>query len=281
MSLTNTAAAFFFALFPALCWLSIYYHKDYRDPEPKKAIIQTFLAGALMALPFLFLRLGVQWLDISSLVFKGFMSVIIFAALEEMAKLSASIFVATRHRLEFNQVIDGVIYAVTAALGFAFVENMIYLTEFLATPQETGSLLYVVAFRGLGTMLAHSLFSALAGLVWAYAYFSKQITPFKKKHLLAFELKDFINHEILSLHIIRQNILKAHPSRRGGHEKKVLVLEGIVLATFLHILFNLTTTLKLFGQNLTFLIVPALMGGFLYVSYLFTKKLNTKILKVV
>ena len=281
MSLLDAATAFFFALFPALCWLSIYYHKDYRDPEPKKAIIQTFLAGALMALPFLLLRFGVQWLNISSLVFQGLISVIIFAALEEMAKLSASIFVVTRHRLEFNQVIDGMIYAVTAALGFAFVENMIYLTEFLATPQETQSLLYVVAFRSLGTMLAHSLFSALAGLIWAYAYFSKQIAPFKKKHLLAFELKDFINHEILSLHIIRQNILKAHPSRRGGHEKKVLVLEGIMLATFLHIVFNLTTTFELFGKNLTFLAVPGLMGGFLYVSYLFTKKLNTKIFKVV
>lgn len=281
MSLINVATAFFFALFPALCWLSLYYYKDYRDPEPKKIIIQTFLAGALMALPFLLLRFVTQWLNVSSLIFQGIISVIIFAALEEMAKISASIFVTTRHRLEFNQVIDGVIYAVTAALGFAFVENMIYLAEFLITPSNTESLLYVIAFRSLGTMLAHTLFSAIAGLIWAYAYFSKQIAPFRKKHLLAFELKDFINHEILSLHIIRQNILKAHPSRRGGHEKKVLVLEGIMLATFLHILFNLATTFKLFGQNITFLIVPALMGGFLYISYLFTKKLNTKILKVV
>ena len=130
-------------------------------------------------------------------------------------------------------------------------------------------------------MLAHALFSGTAGLVWAYAYFSKQISPFQKKHLLAFELKDLINHEVLSLHIIRRNILIAHPSRRGGHEKKILVLEGIMLAAILHIIFNLTTTFELFGQNLTFLIIPALMGGFMYVSYLFTKKCNQKILKVV
>ena len=96
-----------------------------------------------------------------------------------------------------------------------------------------------------------------------------------------FEFKDFINRERLTLHIIRQNIVKARPSRRGGHEKKILVLEGIVLASLLHIIFNLMTELEILGKSLTFLLVPIIMGGLLYVSYLFTKKLNIKILKVV
>ena len=206
-------------------------------------------------------------------------SILLFAIMEEMAKLSASIFVVMRHKLTFNQVIDGVVYAVTAALGFAFVENMIYFYEFLN--QADSPLAMIFLFRSFGTMLAHTLFSAIAGLIWAYAYFSKQISPFSKKHLLAFEIKDLINHEILTLHIIRQNILKARPSRRGGHEKKILVLEGIVLASLLHIIFNLMTELEILGKSLTFLLVPIIMGGLLYVSYLFTKKLNIKILKVV
>ena len=81
--------------------------------------------------------MGMQWLNISSLVFQGIASVIIFAVLEEMAKLSSGIFVVMRHRLDFNQVIDGVVYAVTAALGFAFVENAIYLTEFFGRFEKT------------------------------------------------------------------------------------------------------------------------------------------------
>ena len=172
------------------------------------------------------------------------------------------------------------VYAVSAALGFAFVENMIYFYYFL---QGGGSehLIYVTAFRSFGTMLGHTLFSATAGLISAYAYFSEQITPFHKKHILAFEMKDFLNREILTLHILRTNVLRARPSRRGGHEKKMLVLEGILLATGFHIAFNLLTTFEIFGQSLTFLLVPALIGGFLYVSYLFTRKFNQKILKVV
>lgn len=279
MDIGNLTIAFLLSIIPAICWLFIYYKKDKIDPEPKKVIAKTFMVGAAMSLPFLFLRYVMIWLDLSPLFLGGTMSVIIFAILEEVAKLSAAIFVVTHHKLEFNQIIDGVVYAVTAALGFAFMENMFYLASLQGS--LSGSYLYIVAFRSLGTMLAHTLFSGLAGLIWAYAYFSKQISPFKQKHLLAFELKDLINHEMLSLHIIRQNILKARPSRRGGHEKKVLVFEGIMLAIFLHIIFNITTTLELFGKTMTFLLVPALMIGFLYISYLFTKKLNTKILKVV
>jgi len=281
MNISNIAIAFFFALIPALLWLFLYYHKDYKDPEPKKVITQTFLLGALAALPFLGLRYLLPMIGGHSIIFAGITGVIIFAALEEMVKLSASIFVVTHHKRDFNQLIDGVVYAVTAALGFAFIENMVYFINFLMTDAGTVNLLFVTAFRSFGTMLAHTLFSGIAGLIWAYAYFSKQISPFQQKHLLAFELNDFINREILTLHIIRQNILKARPSRRGGHEKKILVLEGIILATFLHIIFNLTTTFEVFGKNLTFLMIPGIIGGFLYVSYLFTKRMNQKILKIV
>lgn len=281
MELGNISIAFLTAIIPALCWLALFYHKDYRDPEPKKVIAQTFLMGMVAGLPFLLLRLLMIRLNIASFLFGELANVIVFAALEEIAKLSAAIFVVTRHKRDFNQLIDGVVYAIAAALGFAFMENLFYLSSFLAGSAAWADFIDLVAFRSLGTMLAHLLFSGMAGLIWAYAYFSTQIAPFQQKHLLAFELKDFINHEILTLHIIRENILKARPSRRGGHEKKVLVLEGIVLAAFLHIIFNLTTQWQVLGANATFLLVPAIITGFLYVSYLFTKKLNQKMLKVV
>jgi len=283
MNHSQSLLAFGLSLAPAILWLSFYYHKDKKDPEPKGIVLQTFLAGAFMALPFLVLRSAMGQLMESSSLFAtlatGFSAVFLFALLEEVAKIGACIFVIHFHKKNFNQVIDGIFYAITAALGFAFVENKVYFYEFLSGSGE--GLLSVFMFRSLGTMLAHTIFSGLAGLIWAYAEFSKKITPFNKHHLFAFKLKDFFNREILSLHIIRQNILKARPSRRGGHEKKVLLLEGIVLATILHAIFNLTTSFNLLGQNLTFLLVPVMMLGMLYTSYLFTKKQNMKIYKVV
>ena len=270
-----------FSIIPALCWLFLYYKKDNLDPEPKKIIAKTFFVGVAMSFPFIFLRYVMIWVDITPLFLGGVISLILFAMLEEIAKISAAILVVTKHRMEFNQIIDGVVYAVTASLGFAFMENLFYLASFHSQGVSMGSFIYVVAFRSFGTMFAHTIFSGIAGLIWAYAYFSKQISPFQQKNLLIFEIKDWLNHEMLSLHIIRKNILTGKPSRRGGHEKKILVLEGMMLAIFLHIIFNLTTTIGVFGKNITFLLVPALMAGFLYISYIFTKKLNTKILKVI
>lgn len=279
MEISKVVIAFALALLPAIGWLLFYYHKDYKDPEPKELLFKTFLAGVAIATPFLFIRGFLSAFPELSTAMTGVFAVFLFAALEEMAKLTATIYIVTRNKGHFNQVIDGVIYAVTAALGFAFVENQLYFYEFLKS--GTDGILGVFLFRGLGTMLAHTLFSGLAGFIWAYAYFSKKISPFNKKGFLGFELKDFFNREIITLHIIRRNILISHPSRRGGHEKKILVLEGIFLATILHAIFNLTTTFEAFGKNLSFLLVPALMGGLVYLSFLFTKKRNHKVLKVV
>jgi len=275
----NIVIALALSLLPALSWLLFYYKKDYREPEPKGVIFKTFVAGMTVAVPFLGLKLLMAKIPNLNAALVGISAVMVFAALEEMAKLTASIFVVTRNKMHFNQVIDGVVYAVTAALGFAFVENLFYFIQFFKYEQQ--GLWSLFLFRSLGTMLAHTLFSGLAGLIWAYAYFSKQITPFQEKGLLAFRFKDFINTEILSLHIIRKNILSATPSRRGGHEKKILVLEGMVAATLLHAIFNLTTTYQVLGLGLTFLLVPIIMGGLIYVSFVFTKKLNNQILKVV
>ena len=112
MSFSNGLIAFLLAILPALAWLFFYYHKDYRDPEPKVAIAQTFLAGILMGIPFLLVRFLLENIPNMGLLLTGFSSVLLFAILEELAKLSASIFVVIRHKIEFNQIIDGVVYAV-------------------------------------------------------------------------------------------------------------------------------------------------------------------------
>jgi RsiW-degrading membrane proteinase PrsW (M82 family) len=282
MNYANIILAILISILPALFWLIIYYKKDKLDPEPKTIILKTFIVGALSAAPFLALHFGILYVaKVIPAWIQGALGIIVFAGCEEMAKLAASVTVVLRHRKAFNQVIDGVVYGVTAALGFAFIENIFYFITLLGNNLNTNSLYYPIIFRSFGSMLAHTLFSAITGLIWAYAYFSKEITPFSKKHLLAFELKDFINREILSFHIIRKNVLKALPSRRGGHEKKALVLEGLLLATLFHAIYNILTIISAFGQNLTFLIVPGVIAGFFAVSYWFTKKLNNKIYKVV
>lgn len=274
MSYTELFTTVLITLLPVIGWGFFYYFKDSKDPEPKRIIFSLFLAGGASALPFLFLRVFTASFH---QILGGLLSVLVFALMEELVKLAAALLVIQKFKHSFNQVIDGVVYLAVTALGFAFVENLVLFVE---SPYElfSGAWLSLYAFRSIGTVFAHTLFSSLTGLILAYSVFSKKITPFHKEHLLAFKLNDFLNLETLSLHILRKNLLIAHPSRRGGHEKKVLVLEGVLFATLLHTLYNLIASNSYLS---TYLLVPLLMGGIAFIFYIYQLKFNRRIFKVV
>src|SRR5262249_56515294 len=73
---------------------------------------------------------------------------------EELLKLMVVYFYAYR-RQEFDEPLDGVIYSAAAALGFAAVENIVYLAE--NDPR-------LVLLRGPLSNPGHALFSAIWGL---------------------------------------------------------------------------------------------------------------------
>ncbi len=78
----------------------------------------------------------------------------------------------------FDEPIDGIVYAVTAALGFAALENFVYLfaaySETLALPLELSVL------RALLSVPGHALMSSM----WGYSLGQTLVTP----HPLAMRL---------------------------------------------------------------------------------------------
>lgn len=74
----------------------------------------------------------------------------------------------------FNEYFDGIIYAVTASLGFAALENVLYVLE--------GGI-YVGMIRALMAVPAHALFGVMMGYYMGLARFEKN--PAKEKKLLA------------------------------------------------------------------------------------------------
>lgn len=82
----------------------------------------------------------------------GVLFLLLAAVVEEVTKfLAASTAVTER---AFDEPMDGLVYAVTAALGFALLENITYTLGF-GTPAAT--------WHALLTTLAHALFSAPQG----------------------------------------------------------------------------------------------------------------------
>ena len=81
---------------------------------------------------------------------------------EEALKLLA-VYWSVYRRPEFNEVVDGMIYSITAALGFAGVENLLYTMTFGVR---------VAPVRALVSSLAHGAFSGLAGYYLGLARFN-------------------------------------------------------------------------------------------------------------
>ncbi|MCP4523907.1 MAG: PrsW family intramembrane metalloprotease [Candidatus Gracilibacteria bacterium] len=88
--------------------------------------------------------------------------------------------------LEIKTVKQGVLYAIFVALGFSFVENMLYLYHTFQAKGSMGELLKLYFFRSTFVVIVHVLSSS----VMAY-YFSKALLQYKEKDLSFPYLKIF------------------------------------------------------------------------------------------
>ena len=149
--------AIFLGILPSLIWLFFYLQEDPR-PEPKRLILTTFFVGGLMALPVV----ALQFLTQDALAFFNLKNVIIsiaaLALIEEVFKFIAAYWVTYKNP-EFNEPVDAMIYMITAALGFAMVENLFIMGNSVA--------FNTLALRFIGATLLHSLASGLLGYYWA------------------------------------------------------------------------------------------------------------------
>lgn len=161
-------------LLPSFAWL-IFYLKEDPNPEPKRLIFETFLAGAIST----FIVLGVQmafngWATDRGIIQYGLISFFILSAIEEIFKFGAARLVIDKHPYDFDEPVDAMIYLIVAALGFAAVEN-------IAAASKSSELLFeTTTLRFIGATLLHTLSSGLLGYYWAREIITR------KKYLLYF-----------------------------------------------------------------------------------------------
>jgi RsiW-degrading membrane proteinase PrsW (M82 family) len=107
----------------------------------------------------------------------GFLVIGLF--LEEFAKILAIVLGLELAGDRFNELSDGLMYAVFAALGFVFYENITYLLPLVGGPEVFSA---VFVGRNVFTFGAH-VFTALFGVFYAFAYL------YSKKHGSASRVK--------------------------------------------------------------------------------------------
>lgn len=172
------------AFAPGVFWLWYFYRKDKIEPEPKLLVLKMFGLGMLIALPVVVAELLVASDVVAVYIGWGAMSAVIVAPIiEEYAK-----YLVVRHTIyehpEFDEPMDGIVYAAATALGFASVENVLYLVGAYLSPGETlqtsepmspfAAVLLVFAVRALLSVPGHALFSSMWGYALGRAKFTDQ-----------------------------------------------------------------------------------------------------------
>jgi protease PrsW len=154
-----------------LAWIAFVRRFDRAQPEPRWLVLATFGLGALAELAAGFVEHALwhatPYLDPYTMVLDGSavaffvdlgVTVVSVGIVEEGAKLLAAWSLAM-HRREFDEPIDGIVYAAAASIGFATMEAVKYFAAFRLDD-------YVVAARSVDTFIGHAMY----GAIWGYAF---------------------------------------------------------------------------------------------------------------
>lgn len=159
--------SFLGGLLPVLVWLWFWNKEDAARPEPTMVILIAFLAG-MACVPAV---LPLQKLALEYFALQSVGLIVAWATAEEIMKYAAAgAFVLWRKAV--NEPIDVVIYMITVALGFAALENTLFLMNPIGDKDFVQSIL-TGDLRFLGATLLHTLASAAIGVTLALAYYKK------------------------------------------------------------------------------------------------------------
>jgi RsiW-degrading membrane proteinase PrsW (M82 family) len=144
---------------PSLFLLVFFYLKDRYEPEPRGHVALAFLKGCAAVIPSYFAARALThvqhdiWLEMGGLAARLFEAGVMAAAVEELCKWT--IFLALIYWWEeFDEPLDGVVYGVALALGFATVENVLFVIR--------GGI-GLGLLRAIFAVPAHALFGAAMG----------------------------------------------------------------------------------------------------------------------
>ncbi|MBQ6733196.1 MAG: PrsW family intramembrane metalloprotease [Paludibacteraceae bacterium] len=143
------------------------YKRDKFNKEPLKELLKAFAAGMFSAVVVILIHeiLDLSGVDIETNVFlRAFVSA---AVIEECSKFFF-FYKLFWNNPNFDERFDGIVYAVYVSLGFAFVENVLYIY------QDVGQAVSIARARAFFAVPAHTLFAIAMGYGAGIARFSRK-----------------------------------------------------------------------------------------------------------
>jgi len=202
MANTQLIITLFFAtlggILPVCLWLWFWLREDKLQPEPRILLFLTFLGGMIGTVVALFVEKLIYTSNFASFFEAGrllqvgdflrnlvqtgtplekILMVGLFAPIiEELVKFFAAYFIAMKNKAN-DEPIDPIIYMITAALGFAAIENILFLID----PLSKNTLIFSILtgnMRFIGASVLHTISSIVIGMFIGFSYFETKIERF-------------------------------------------------------------------------------------------------------
>lgn len=156
------------AVAPVVFMMHFVYVRDRYEREPLGRILLVFFVSFLTVIPAGITEAILLRGQVEGLIGVAIASFAVIALSEEFFKYLAVKWLAVRDR-NFNEVYDGILYAVAASLGFAVVENILYI--FMSAADSAGAGITVAVLRALLSVPGHALWGVMMGYYIGLAKF--------------------------------------------------------------------------------------------------------------
>jgi RsiW-degrading membrane proteinase PrsW (M82 family) len=163
---------------PSLVWLFFYLKED-SHPEPRYWLFIIFAMGVALAPIVIFLEMALtnflsKYAGIGG-PSSGLLIFLIAPFVEEIAKYGAVHMTLNKNPV-LDEPVDGMIYIIVAALGFAAIENVFAIFSYIpvGAPGYLTAAFNFMSMRFISAVALHGLSSGIVGYFFSLYYFTKR-----------------------------------------------------------------------------------------------------------
>ena len=170
-------AALLASLAPVFIILFYIYFRDKYDKEPLGLLIKALLMGIVIVIPVIFVeRMLMNLMPLSGKAAEAAYHAFVVAGFTEELFKFLALYILVWRSPSFNEQFDGIVYAVFVSLGFAGVENVLYVMDGGMQTAFT---------RALTAVPAHAIFGITMGYYLGVAHMYKELkNPYLGRALL-------------------------------------------------------------------------------------------------
>jgi RsiW-degrading membrane proteinase PrsW (M82 family) len=165
------------SLAPVFIILFYIYFRDKYDKEPLALLVKAVIAGMLVVIPVLFVgRILMSIMPVMGKIGNAAYHAFVVAGTTEEVFKFLILYLLVWKSPSFNEKFDGIVYAVFVSLGFAAVENVLYVMD--------GGL-QTALVRALTAVPAHAIFGITMGYYLGIAHMYDELRkPYLRKAIL-------------------------------------------------------------------------------------------------